>query len=307
MLRPAKLLLALFVTTAICSASTAYADPAESERERARDLVYHGDMLFAEKRYGEALEAYSTADEIMKVPTTGIEVAKTLASLGRLVEAREVAAGVEAFATKELEPEPFAQARQRATLLVRELDARIPTVALEIVPRVKTRLILVDKQPVPDSRSWSPIRMDPGRHIISVQAQGFAVIAQPIDVKEGERAVLEVKLPEKIRGPGSVALAGFIVSGIALTAGAIAGGAYLDQRATLEEACAVGGSTCDIGNFDRVNAIGWTANLGFVLAAAGAAVGGISYGLEVGRERTMKDMQMNAVVTPGFTGLQGRF
>jgi len=303
-----KTLLGLLIAAAAISVATsANAEPTDTDRERARNLVYHGDMLFTEQRYGEALEAYSSADDIMKVPTTGIEVAKTLASLGRLVEAREVASAVEAVVVTPDEPPPFEQARQRASSLVRELDARIPTVTLGITPRVKTRTILVDRQPVPDHLSWSPIRVDPGRHIITVDARGFAIITRPVDVKEGERAVLDLELPGKTRGPGAVALAGFIVSGVALTGATIAGALYLEQRADLEEACAKRTAECDVDNIARADALGWTANIGFIIAVAGGAVGGISYGLEASRESREHGMQMSAVVTPGFVGLQGEF
>lgn len=306
-LRKKMLVGVMLAASALCSAASATAEPGEAERERARNLVYHGDMLFAEKRYGEALEAYSSADEIMKVPTTSIEVAKVLASLGRLVEAREVAAQVEAHVATLGEPPPFTRARVRATELVRELDKRIPTVRLDIVPRVKTRKVSVDKQPVPDDLSWSPLRMDPGRHIISVDADGFAIIAQSVDLTEGEAAVLELKLPERTRGPGSIALASFIVSGVALTGATIAGAMYLDQQSTLEDACRRGTPDCDIDAIERADALGWTANVGFLLALAGAATGGVSYGLEASREATMEGIQMGAVVSPGFVGVQGAF
>src|SRR5947199_818929 len=78
-----------------CALLVAAASPARAQspqdRASARHLMDEGDSWVEKKRLDRALEAYEGADALMHVPTTGIEVAKTLAALGRLVEAREKA------------------------------------------------------------------------------------------------------------------------------------------------------------------------------------------------------------------------
>jgi hypothetical protein len=75
-----------------CSSLALAAAPTAQDRERARALMDAGDARFEAKQYAAALEQYRGADEIMQVPTTGIEVGRALERLGRLLEAREVSA-----------------------------------------------------------------------------------------------------------------------------------------------------------------------------------------------------------------------
>jgi predicted negative regulator of RcsB-dependent stress response len=80
------------VTSMVLVPARALADePALSERDRnvARESVYQGDDLVKRGDTRGALEAYRRANAIMKVPTTGIEVARTSLRLGLLVEALE--------------------------------------------------------------------------------------------------------------------------------------------------------------------------------------------------------------------------
>lgn len=299
----------LFAFAAIASSIAAWspaasAAPEEDDKLEARELVYRGDELFAQKRVGEALEAYREAHEIMRVPTTGIEVAKTLAAMGRLMDARSAAADVEALPKEPDEPIPFWEARQRASQLIRELDRRIPTVSLDIVPGVKKRTIRIDKERVPDELAWLPLRMDPGRHVISVSAPGFASMEKPVEVKEGQRIKLQLVLLEKSDTPSPLAITGFVVSGAALTTAIVTGSLYLAEQDDLEAACARGRRGCDEAAWDRANALGWTANVSLVVAVAGGVIGGVAYVLD--RDEDTQN-RVTAVVSPGYVGIRTDF
>src|SRR5689334_23692418 len=90
----ASLILAAPPALAGDAADTAGGDTDEKARRDARELVYQGDELFILRRYAEALRAYQRAEQLVRVPTTSIEVAKALAAIGRLSEAREIASAI---------------------------------------------------------------------------------------------------------------------------------------------------------------------------------------------------------------------
>ena len=64
------------------------------DRETARTLMQQGRELTAKGDLKEALKRFKGADDIMHVPTTGLEVARTQAPLGLLVEARDTIARI---------------------------------------------------------------------------------------------------------------------------------------------------------------------------------------------------------------------
>lgn len=280
--RRARILAAALALAAVDTSAVAQAAP--DDAERARTLVYRGDDLFTEKRFGEALQAYEEADRLMRVPTTRVEVAKTLSAMGRLSEARETARAVEQMPVVADEPLPFWEARQRATALIREIDRRMPAVALDIVPRVKRRVVRVDREVVPDALTWAPIRVDPGRHVVTVEAEGFKTLSRTVDVSEGQKVDVAMKLDEATRGPSPISITGFVVSGLALTGGIFASAMYLKERGDLEDACAARDPACGQVAYDRANAFGWAADISFALALAGAALGGVTYAIDISAE-----------------------
>src|SRR5260221_9991256 len=119
---------ALVLATCLLWARGALAAPTAQDRERARALMDAGDARFEAKQYPAALEQYRAADEIMSVPTTGIEVGRTLERLGKLLEAREILRRVSEFPQRADEPKPFSTARSRADRLLSDMAPRIPRV-----------------------------------------------------------------------------------------------------------------------------------------------------------------------------------
>ncbi|WP_437586987.1 PEGA domain-containing protein [Sorangium sp. So ce1000] len=255
-------------------------DADEKARRDARELVYLGDELFILKRYAEALRAYQRAEQLVRVPSTSIEVAKALAAIGRLSEARELASAIASSRALPGEPWPFMQARRRADALRRELDDRIPRLKVRLVPRPGSARLRVDGQEVKASSEGTLI--DPGNHWVEVEADGYIGARQRVYVPEREVTTLDVALtPEPRQGGVSPwAVGGFVASGAGLAVGIGAGAAYLSARSDLAQACRQGASGCSADARGDANALGWVSNVGFGLAIAGAAIGGVALGLE---------------------------
>src|SRR5262249_51365577 len=110
----------------------AYADPTPAEKETARGLVEEGDRRLEAHDLPGALKAYEAAHAIMGVPSTGVEVAKTLDKLGRLTEARDLALGIAQGPPKPGEPRAFIAARAEAEKLADAIASRIPALVIEV-------------------------------------------------------------------------------------------------------------------------------------------------------------------------------
>ncbi|MGK3986318.1 PEGA domain-containing protein [Sorangium sp. So ce136] len=275
----------------------------EKARIEARELVYTGDELFAQKKYAEALRAYQRAEQLVSVPTTSIEVAKTLTAIGRLSEARELAATIAASTPIPGEPWPFMQARRRADALRGELDERIPRLKVTIKPSRPGARLKVDGQVVKASLDGASI--DPGNHWVEVEADGYVAERQRVYVPEKETTTLDVALTPVPPEPGSARpwiIGGFVASGAGLALGLGTGAAYLSARGDLEEACRQRTASCSEDARSGANTLGWVSNVGFGLAIAGAAVGGIALGLESSREPASS---VTWAVGPGYISVRG--
>src|SRR4051794_24085519 len=89
-------------------AGSAHAEPSGAEKETARGMMHDGYVRAQSGDLEAALKAYRGADAIMKVPTTGVAVVRTLAAMGRLLEARERALAVVRSPVAPDESEAFA-------------------------------------------------------------------------------------------------------------------------------------------------------------------------------------------------------
>src|SRR5688572_16819792 len=143
-----------------------FAEPSDADKTRARELLDEGDALVEKNDLAQALGKYEAAHQIMGVPTTGIEVARTLSRLGRLVAAKKVADQVVAIPRRATDPSPFVDARTEAGQLSKQLAGRIPSMAVvfEGLAGADQPRLFIDGNEVPDPTSTAPRDVDPGKH-----------------------------------------------------------------------------------------------------------------------------------------------
>ena len=176
--------------------AAASAAPSAADRETARGLLDEGDRSVARRDFAGALRAYQGADAIMHVPTTAIEVARTEAELGQLIEARETALAILRMPQQPSEPAAFVHARETAMALTAALATRIPSVVVAVsgLPATATRHVSVDGEPVPAEAATLPRKVNPGKHTVVVSAPGYLTVTREVTVAERARAAVEVPL-----------------------------------------------------------------------------------------------------------------
>jgi hypothetical protein len=274
------------------AAAVAHAEPTAAEKETARSLVDEGDKRIEAGDLEGALKAYRAAHAIMGVPTTGLEVAKTLAKLGRLTEAREVAIGIASAKAAAGEPRVFTDARAEADKLAERLEPRIPSLVIEVkgVPEGAEVVVRVDKSRLPTEALGLPRRVDPGKHVVTAEVAGVSPARAVVTVEEGEKKPVtltvggpseDAKEPPKLPPPVAtdagappLAIVGFVGGGVGLVVGTLAGIGSLSKASSAKLGCH--GNVCPLRNqsdADASAALADVSDVGFVIAIAGAAVG----------------------------------
>jgi hypothetical protein len=276
--------------------TTALAEPTPEERATARAFMDEGDAKMAAKAYEPALKAYERAHDLVKVPTTGLEVGRALAALGRLMEARDALLWVTRVPARPGEPPVFQEARSEAAALIEAINARIPSVRIRItglrpgvVPEVAVDGGTPRATPLP-----AVVPMDPGQRVIDIRAPGHSPARVSIDLREGERAEATAALrPERLiqeeapsgeapaRGAPWIQYLGLSIAGGGLAVGAIAGGFSLAAASRAESQCPLKPQCPPSaeGDINTSLTLANVSNAGFGAAILGAGI--FVYGLVV--------------------------
>ncbi len=282
------LLLSLAVSTSLVAVSVSAAEPDETAKKAARNFMTEGRDLRDHKDLKGALEAFKKADAIMGVPSTGIEVARTLRQLGQLREAKKIATEIASSEVKPKEPAPFAVARDEAKQLLAELEKAMPVISIKVKGAAKPE-IRVDDALVVDP---SHVEVDPGEH--KVQARGPKdTKSATVTLAEGEKKDLsfdlsppaEPKEPAppkepvegKVKpssGKGTLAAVGFGLGGAGLLVGAVTGFMAKGKASTAKDACVDSRCPPSVhGDIDSGKRLATFSNIGFAVAVVGAGVG----------------------------------
>jgi hypothetical protein len=296
-----------------------------SERVTARQLMDDGDRYAEQKQFAEALRVYVAAHTIMHVPSTGIEVARTYAALGRLVEARETALKVTKMPVEGNEPKPFAAARREAAELAEQLDKRIPTLRLELSGGADPATVhaTIDGTEIPGKSLALPQRVDPGFRAVRVRAAGFAPIVRQVAAMEGTTTVVRVDLdvsstsdpaPRAASSSSSLfdlppaALGGLAAAAAGVTIGTITGIISLDKASDARTLCGPDTKNCDpsaASTIDSSKTYGWIATASFAIAVAGGALA--TYTIFANKDSSRSARKVDVFVAGGGAGLRGTF
>ncbi len=314
----------------------ALAAPSAAQRETARRLMDEGKERTRSGDKERALDAYRKAHVLMRVPSTGVALAKAHLALGHLIEARDVALEVVRMPRDTVEPAAFERARKEAKALESSLKSRIPTVKIVVKGGPATR-VNVDDGEVAKLLLGEPVAVNPGKH--SVSAKNADNVETSVDVEVAERDAKEVELnlpvpnpavvqaeppqpsptrePERpvttVRTTGASVLVfgglGLAVAGLAV--GGITGALTLSKAGGVKAQCANG--VCDPsvkGDLDSADSLATISTIGFAAAGGGLVLSVI--GLLLPRTKLESALQSRARdaalwIGPGGAGLRGSF
>lgn len=327
---------ALLATLAL--AGVARAEPSAADKETARGLMASGRADRTKGDLQGALKAFTAADAIMHVPTTGIEVARSQVALGLLVEARDTALQTTRLPLSPHEPPPFKAARDAASALSDELLPRIPslTITVKNVPDGTTAAVTIDGAAVPAETMGEPRKLDPGHHVVAAKA-GAAEQKAEVDLAEQDAKTVTLELPAQAATAAPVADAtpteepppagrstlskalifgGFGAAGVGVVLGSITGVVSLSKTSSIKGSPACEGSVCnpsEDGDISSARTMATVSTVSFAVAGVGAVAGvvGLLMKRPVATEPAPAEHAAGVWMEPTFgvgtVGLRGRF
>jgi hypothetical protein len=278
----------VLAATLLC-ASSAFArsppadEPSPADKETARELFQTGNERFEAADYRGALEAYEGADAIMRVPTTAYKLARTLAKLGRLTEARDAALRAHRYREQADEPEAYRTARQDAERLSADLRERIPSLTVKVsgVKDPATLYVSIDGATLAWKSQHLPRRLDPGKHVVRATARGYRAKEMRVTLREREHLRVSIALAAEHDEAASAVEVhpltwvgfGFAVVGIAV--GSVTGVVSLNAAAAAKDQC-YPDDTCPKSAADDLDRAALSAHFStasFIIGGVGLAVG----------------------------------
>lgn len=294
-------------------------EPSAADKETARNLVAIGDKKYEEGDFAGALKAYRGADAIMGVPTTGVEVGRTMLAHGMLVEARDKLLEVSRYPITVGEPEPFTQARERAAALADEVAARVPSLQIHLrgLSPGRSAAVQLDGELLEPETLGLPRSLNPGKHRLKVTAAGYQPVEITLELSEREARVIDVPLqpigepppPPPKPGVSPLVFVGFISAGAGVIVGTVTGAMSLAQAGDVKDACE--DNVCPTAletDADRSVALAHASTVSFIIAGAGAAVGVVGLLLSGSGDATeAAGLDLQPMVGPGSLGVRGTF
>ncbi|MCC6526291.1 MAG: hypothetical protein IT373_26830 [Polyangiaceae bacterium] len=188
---------ALVAATALAGVSApAYAgDPTAEDRAAARSAAERGSKLYNEKKFAEALDAFTRAEALLHAPTHVLMQARCHVALGQLVKAQEAYIKITRETLDPKAPAAFKGAQATAATELQALTPRIAEVTLVVVgPGADGAAVTLDGAPVPAALVGMARPLDPGKHVFAAKTAKGARAEVKVTLAEGETKTVELTL-----------------------------------------------------------------------------------------------------------------
>lgn len=274
--RGARSLLTALLAASVLSAYSpiALAEPSEADRAAARELAAQGYEALQRKDYSVAEERFRRADKLVHAPTLVVDLARSLAGLGRLVEAYEHYELVLREGISTNTPWSWQKAYHDAERELEVIKPRLAWLTIKVSGPSKPT-VFIDGRRVPSAAVGVPRAVNPGRLMVAARARGFASKQQQVTLGEGHHETLELELepkpegaleePEPVEvevvdelpppkletatGKRTLGYVALTVGGVGLVVGGVTSALVLTTRADLAANCP--GGVCDPGNYEQ--------------------------------------------------------
>jgi hypothetical protein len=286
-------------------------------RVAARELAVAGAEAYDKQDYAAALDRFQRAEQLYKVPSITVMVARCLAGNGRLVEAVDKYEETLRMPLDAAAPEAFQRAVSDAASEVETTRARVARLELHLPADAPPGTqVFVDDRPVPPALIGVPTPVDPGTHRVRARAPGKVPYVLELSLTEGGLQVVRVELAAAPRPandapvspasrelrPSALSIGLLAGGGVALAVGTVTGIAALNHQSALEDGCTPGCPPSlrnDLDGFRRNRTFSYV-GLGVGLVAAGTGAFLLWHESSSGRH-------VGAAAYPGGAFVTGRF
>lgn len=309
--------LAIGVSLSIAPIASAQAQGEVSQRskDQAREHATKGIELFHKGRFADALDSLRRAESLYPAPTHRVYLARCLAGLGRLVEAKQLYVRIRAEPRTPDLPPAVLEAYVAAEGELIALGRRIATANITVMGAEGDAELSVDGKVQQLPRG--PIEIDPGSHVVTVTESGRRA-EHRFTVAEGATVDVRLELETTVEqdAPGSLLPAAitFGIGGVATVVGAVTGGVSFAKVDDLKDRCVDGHCPAsDREEADVAGALGTASTVSFAVAGAAVATGIIlaivrpGGGADATSTTTTAQPNVVPILGAGYVGVAGTF
>jgi len=193
----------------------------DQTRSAARALTEQGLKLYDAKNYAAAVDKLARADALVRLPTTGLNLARAYVKLQKLIEASEKYLVV-TMTTLDSTAAPAQKRAQEVAATERvEVQRRIGSLDISLDPAAPDAVVTLDGITVPSALVGVPRPVNPGAHRVEARLKD-ARAAKVVVVGEGGAARVVLTLAAATETSG-LTIGGAILTGLG-GAGLAAGG-----------------------------------------------------------------------------------
>jgi hypothetical protein len=233
----------------VAAPTVAAAQSVEADRDAARALAEAALGLYSEGDYAGALDRFRAAERIVHAPPHALYIARCLANLGKLIEARATYRELRAEEPPTDAPAAFREAWLKAERELAAVERRVVRLRIELSPSPASARVSIDGRSLAPPELADDIALDPGPHHIAARAEGYRDAERDVTLAEGSRETVTLTLaplagPDAESSDGasdgqSVALPAVVIAlgGAGLVVGAVTGGLAIDKQNELADAC----------------------------------------------------------------------
>jgi len=312
-----RLLMLLLCLGFIAHPSWAEAAPSAKEKATAKTAWTLGKRLALQGKHEEAAGALREAVKNDPKVQYQLDFARSLVKIKSFVEASELADAVIAS------QEPNAQrAKQVAAQLKKDIDARIPTLKIEVSgAEASAASVTVNGETAEIGKA---LRFDPGSYTVRGRTGSQPEVTERLELAESEHRTVTLSLGKstepaptepKTSGGGNMAPAAvlYAVGGVGLVIGAVMGVLAFNKTGEVEELC--GGTVCPPELADEValaQDYGTASTVAFAIGGLGVAAAIIltfTVGLDSGDAPAAekKEVSVTPYIGPLGAGVRGTF
>jgi hypothetical protein len=166
----------------------------DSDRAAARAAATEGAKAMDEGRYEQAVDLFTRAEALVHAPPHLLYAARAYVKLGKLVRASETYRKITREVLPAGAPRAFTEAQGAASDELVALEARIPSVKIEVEGEAKDLVIKMDGTEVPKALNGIAHPVDPGDHVFTAAAEGKESDPVSKRIKERSQEIVHLTL-----------------------------------------------------------------------------------------------------------------
>ncbi len=187
--------LAVVLSAALLTAGAdAQTAPDKAAKKAARTLAEAAQKSFDGGDYPGAITKLREAEKHVPAPTILRLRARAHEKLGQLVEAADAYRRAVDQKLPADAPAVFVTAQEESKKALASLEPRIPKVRIALSHAPEGTLVTLDGRPLAAASLGSPLPLDPGKHVVTIEPPGAAAIRREIDLRESANEAVEADL-----------------------------------------------------------------------------------------------------------------